>query len=237
MKRYLKLLISAILPARCLLCGKIVHDDNSLCSECFEHINFITKPYCQHCGRPLFENIPDNLYCVSCLNRKHTFRYVRSAVVYDEFSKKLILDFKFYDHVENKKLLSKWLFLAGHDIFNYGVDLIIPVPLHFTRLFVRKYNQSAILADEISKHTGIKAEYKTLVKTKKTLPQVLCDSKQRAKNIKNAFKVKYPELVKDKRIVLIDDVFTTGATLRECAKVLIKAGAKSVDALTIARVC
>lgn len=237
MKNYLKLLIDAILPARCLLCGKIVHDDNTLCSECFENINFITSPYCKHCGKPLFENIPDNLYCVSCLNKKHTFRFVRSAIVYDEYSKKLVLDFKFYDHIENKKLLVKWLMFAGRDIFKEGVDLIIPVPLHFTRMLRRKYNQSAILARELSRQTGIKVEYKALVKNKKTIPQVLCDSKQRTKNVKNAFTVKYPEAIKDKRIVLIDDVFTTGATLRECAKILKKHGAKSVDALTVARVC
>lgn len=237
MKSWFKLLINAILPARCLLCGKVVHEDNSLCSECFEQISFITKPYCQHCGMPLDGKISDDMYCVHCLNEKHIFRYARSAIKYDEYSKKLMLDFKFYDHIENRILLSKWLNLAGRDIFKEGVDLIIPVPLHFTRMFVRKYNQSAILARELSKQTGVKAEYKVLVKTKKTIPQVMCDSKQRMKNVKNAFAVKNFDLIKGKRIVLIDDVFTTGATLKECAKTLKKAGAKSVDALTVARVC
>ena len=161
----------------------------------------------------------------------------RSAVIYDENSKKLILDFKFFDHLENKSLLANWLLLAGKDIFKEGVDLLIPVPLHFSRLLKRKYNQSAVLCDALSKLSHIPANYKALKKTKHTLPQVSCNGKQRLKNVRNAFDVIHPEMVKNKRIVLIDDVFTTGSTLKECARVLKKAGAKSVDALTIARVC
>ena len=101
----------------------------------------------------------------------------------------------------------------------------------------RKYNQSAILSSELSKLTNIPADYKSLVKSKITQPQAECSGKMRIKNIKNAFTVKYPENIKGKRVLLIDDVYTTGSTLRECAKILSKAGAKSVDSLTVAKVC
>jgi ComF family protein len=158
-------------------------------------------------------------------------------VEYDDFSKRIILDFKFRDHLENRKLLTQWMLLAGKDIFNASVDLIIPVPLYFTRLLSRKYNQSAILTAELSKMTSIPADYKSLKKIRNTLPQVQCNGEKRRTNIKNAFQVKNPDKIKGKRVLLIDDVYTTGSTLNECCKVLLKAGATSVDILTVARVC
>lgn len=237
MNKWLSLLINAILPPRCLYCGKITNNDDSLCADCFDKITFITHPYCIHCGAPLIDKSIGDLYCANCLTKKDNLRYCRSAIIYDNFSKKLILDFKFFDHIENKKLLANWMFFAGKDIFDAGVDLIIPIPLHHLRLFKRKYNQSAILSAELSKLTNIKTDYKSFIKIRSTQPQSECSGKKRITNIKNAFIVKFPENIKGKRILLIDDVYTTGSTLRECAKVLKKAGAKSVDALTIAKVC
>lgn len=178
----------------------------------------------------------DDLYCVSCLNKRPNFRYSRAAIRYDNFSKRLVLDFKFAAHIENKKLLARWLYLAGKDIFEAGADLIVPVPLHYTRLLKRKYNQSAVLAGELAKMTNIIVDYDVLKKIKYTLPQTQCDGKQRHKNIKGAFTITHPERIKGKRIVLIDDVYTTGSTTKECTKTLLKFGAKSVDILTVAKV-
>ena len=239
MIRILKILINFILPLRCLICGKVIKAKGCLCPECFENITFITKPYCHHCGKPLNGDEDDvqGLCCISCLTKRTNFHLCRSAIQYDDFSKKIILDFKFRDHLENKKLLVQWLLLAGKDIFNSGVDLIIPVPLYYTRLLSRKYNQSAILVAELSKLTSIPADYKSLKKVRNTLPQVQCNGTKRTTNIKNAFQVIYPNKIKKKRILLIDDVYTTGSTLNECCKVLLKAGATSDDVLTIARVC
>jgi ComF family protein len=236
MKNWFKIFIDTLLPPRCLLCGKVIHHDDSLCSECFKNITFITHPYCQYCGSPLPEDIFNEACCVHCLKKKPPFRMCRSAVIYDDYSKHLVLDFKFADHTENKNLLARWLLLAGEDIFHNGVDVIIPVPLHFRRLFKRKYNQSAMLAAELSMLSHIPAEFTALKKIRHTTPQVHCNGKQRLKNIKDAFEVTALDKVKGKRILLIDDVYTTGATLRECARVLKKAGAKSVDAITVARV-
>jgi len=237
MIEFLQTLINLILPPRCLICGKSIHSDNSLCLDCFSKVNFISAPYCRHCGRPFPADIGESYYCSNCLSTKDNFRFCRSAIKYDDFSKKVILDFKFSDHLENKKLLAHWLFMAGNDIFKHGVDVIIPVPLHYARLFKRKYNQSAVLAAELSKLSKIPADYKALSKIRHTTPQIECSGKQRSKNVKNAFQVVFPERIKGKRIVLIDDVYTTGATLTECARALKAAGAKSIDTLTIARVC
>lgn len=232
--------IDFVLPPRCLNCGKVINNDNGLCGECFSGISFITSPYCKKCGIPLAKTISDNgIICMDCLDgkKKKYFRLSRAMIEYDKSSKKIVLDFKFLDHLENKKLLVNWLEIAGKDIFNEGVDLILPVPLHYTRVFERKYNQSAILAKELAKRKGIDIDFGCLKRCKKTQPQVMCSGKNRKKNVKGAFEVIDNSKIKGKRIVLVDDVYTTGSTLRECAKALLKAGAKSVDTLTIAKVC
>ncbi len=177
------------------------------------------------------------MLCPQCVkDKKPIFRFSRSAVKYDEFSKRPILAFKFMDKTENVKVFARWLKLAGKDIFEAGADVLIPVPLHYKRLIKRRYNQSALLAMELGRLTGLKTDVSSLVKFRSTKPQVSFSGAARVKNVKGAFKVKHPEKVAGKHIVLIDDVMTTGSTLRECAKVLLAAGAASVDTLSIARV-
>ena len=112
----------------------------------------------------------------------------------------------------------------------------MPVPLHYTRLIKRRYNQSVLLARELSKLVDIPCDCRSVIRHRKTKPQVEFSGHERIRNVKNAFSVKYPENLKGKRVVLIDDVMTTGSTLKECAKVILQAGAKSVDTLTVARV-
>ena len=235
-----KSLINTLLPPRCKLCGKIVSNDDSLCPECFNKINFISRPYCQHCGQPFdyASSASKVLLCPNCTqNKLPWFRLARSAFRYEEDSKNLILSFKFYDRTDNAKILAKFMKNAAQDIFDKGIDLIVPVPLHYTRLFRRKYNQSALLAIELSKLTGIPVEFDGLVRHKKTRPQVEFSGKVRQLNVRNAFSVKRPDDFKGKHILLIDDVLTTGSTLKECAKALKKAHPSSIDLLTAARVC
>ena len=160
----------------------------------------------------------------------------RSAFAYDDASKDLILSFKFHDKTENAKLVAQMMYVAGEDIFKEGVDVIMPVPLHYTRLLKRRYNQSALLGRELSKLSGIECDNLTLVRHKKTRPQVELSGLERQRNVRDVFSIKREDKVKGKRVLLIDDVLTTGATLRECGKCLKKAGAKSVDTLTVGRV-
>ncbi|MBR2300086.1 MAG: ComF family protein [Alphaproteobacteria bacterium] len=237
MKKILSYLFNIVFPPRCLYCGKIISSPNSICEECFEKISFISAPYCQICGIPfeVEKQTPKNLICPSCAAHKRLTRLNRSAIVYDDFSKNGILSFKFHDKLAFSKLFTKWLKLSGKDIFEQGVDLIIPVPLSYRRLLRRRYNQAAILAKELSELTGIKTDLMILKRIKHTKAQSLLSHHVRLKNVRNAFEVSKPQNIKGKRILLIDDVMTTGATLCECAKVLIKAGAESVDTLTVAR--
>ena len=237
---FIKEIINFILPPRCYFCGKVLHEDKCLCDECISKIEFLNKAICYKCGDPLFADDgadAKKLLCGSCLKSKNKmiFRMMRSAYLYDDFSKKLILDFKFNDKTDLASFLAKMLYVAGKDIFAEGVDLIVPVPLHYTRLIRRRYNQSALLAKELGKLTGIEVNYKSLIKRRITKPQTECDGNERLKNVKDAFYIKNVEKIKSKRILLVDDVLTTGSTLNECGKALKKAKPKSIDALTVAR--
>ena len=227
-----------ILPRRCLKCGKVLSEPNYLCPECFKSINFITPPYCKKCGHPLFEeNDESKMLCSGCAGRKRSFyRLSRSAMFYDESNKNLILGFKFLDKTENAGLLAAMLKVAGADIFEQGADVLIPVPLHYTRLIKRRYNQSSLLAEKLGKMINLPVDNFSLVRHKRTRPQTEFSGRDRVGNVKDAFSVKYPERVKGKRVILIDDVMTTGSTLKESARALRKAGAKSIDILTVARV-
>ncbi len=232
--------LSVFLPPRCIKCGRVLPGgDDGLCPDCFNEVSFISRPYCEKCGHPLDEE-PANrkLYCASCLqNHRSPFRLSRSAFRYDDGSKNLILSFKFMDKTENAKVLGRWLFNAGKDIWNQGADVLIPIPLHYTRLLRRRYNQSALLCHELSRLCGLPVEYTAVERHRKTRPQVEFSGHARIKNVKNAFRIRHPERIRGKHIVLVDDVMTTGSTLKECALVLHKAGAASVDTLTVARVC
>lgn len=233
---FFKNILNIILPPRCLLCGKILSGENGLCEDCFSKIKFISKPYCQSCGCPLPSKTKAKT-CATCVSdNKNPFRMQRARVYYDENSKPLLINFKFLDRTENAPFLARWLLAAGHDIWEQGVDILIPVPLHKTRLRHRKYNQAALLCKELSKLTGVPVDYTSLKRHKNTKPQVECSGSRRRNNVKNAFTVVSADKIKDKRVVIIDDIYTTGATLKECGFVLKTAGAKSVDALTVARV-
>ena len=235
---FLRAMLDTILPPRCIKCGKVIGGTIGVCEDCFRELNFISRPYCRKCGYPfLDEHLPHNLLCPRCnAGKTSVFRYSRSALCYDEAAKPLILALKFMDKTDNAIVMARWLQQAGADIFSAGVDVLVPVPLHYTRLLKRKYNQSGLLAGELGKLTGLPVEYQALVKHRHTRPQVEFSGHERLKNIKGAFSVKHIDKLKGRKVLLIDDVMTTGATLKECALALKKAGAGSVDTLTVARV-
>jgi len=236
MKEFFRRLIDLLLPPRCIDCGEILSGKNGLCVKCFNKIRFISEPYCKICGAPLEAQYSSaDVVCAKCMKEKrHIFAMMRSAFVYDENSKNLILALKFYDKVSNAPVLARFMFNAAKDIFKQNPDLIIPVPLHYMRLIKRKYNQSALLAAELSKLSGVKVDF-SLKRSKNTIPQVKFSGKARVKNVRGAFCVKNNKAIKGKDIILIDDVLTTGSTLKECAIALKKAGARKVYAITTAR--
>ena len=203
----------------------------------WNRIRFLDGEGCDMCARPFDGLYPGiNGLCAACLEKPFPFARTRAACLYDDASRNLILRFKHADRTDLAPLLSRWLERAGAPVFAEA-DVLIPVPLHPKRLRERRYNQAAEIARPLARR--LKRAYlpDALVRTKKTAPQTK-DADTRWANVRNAFAVTPAgaKQVAGKAVVLIDDVFTTGATLRACAEVLLKAGARRVDCVTVARV-
>ena len=171
--------------------------------------------------------------CIHCLEKQPAYDKGLSVLKYDETSKALILPFKHTDFIEITPLLAKWMNQRGKDLIS-NCDCIVPVPLHFYRLLKRKYNQSALLAKELAKMNGKEYLPQCLKRYRYTKSQGHMNPKQRKKNVKNAFKITNLLSVRDKNILLIDDVMTTGATANACSETLRKAKVNSIKVLTVA---
>jgi len=227
-----KIILNFLLPPHCPICHEKVIEPHAICGMCFSKLHFIGDNVCSVCGAPL--PLKGSKICGQCLQKKPAFNKAKSTLIYNETSKKLILPFKHSDHLELAPLIAKWMILCGKDLIQ-NRDIIMPVPLHKRRLFKRKYNQSAILSKIIAKQFCKDYQPSILQRIKNTPTQGHLNFKMRQKNIKGVFSVVNSNKITDKKILLIDDVYTSGATLNECAKVLIKSGAKQVDCLTFCR--
>jgi len=229
--------LDVLLPPLCLTCDAAVTGHGTLCPACWSKIRFITAPYCAGCGVPFDAPVGDGEMCAPCLTHPPAFAAARSAMLYDDASKRLILSFKHGDRTHLAGTLAGWLQRAGHE-FWYNTDALIPVPLHRWRLFKRRYNQAALLARYLETATGKPAWVDALIRTRATPTQGRMNRKERQANVKGAFAVNpaWQERLQGKTVILIDDVLTTGATINECSRVLLDAGAKAVNVLTLARV-
>lgn len=223
------------LPPRCLSCYELSTDPHGLCVKCWQKLDFISDPFCKKCGAPFEFKIGGDLICAPCLNSPPEFDCARASVIYTPESRHLLLAFKHGDMLQASKILARWMVTSGKDLID-SVDLIAPVPLHPLRLFLRQYNQSAILCNEISRLTGREKKNNLLKRNRYTSSQGQKKHKERQKNVKAAFTVNLPHLVQGRNILIIDDVMTTGATVNECAKALKKGGASKVNVLTFAHV-
>jgi ComF family protein len=215
----------------------VVDEAGGLCAKCWPEVEFIAAPRCDCCGSPFPYEADDGLICGSCHERPPHWRKARSVFRYSGQSRKLVLAFKHGDRTDAAPGFARWMQRAGSDILT-DVDLLVPVPLHRWRLFLRRYNQAALLANELGRSTGIKVIPDLLLRTRRTTSQGQLGRGEREGNVKNAFKVRSARrnALENKAVLLIDDVLTSGATANECAKTLVAGGAKSVDVLTLARV-
>ncbi|MDR2760648.1 MAG: ComF family protein [Rickettsiales bacterium] len=234
----LRKLFDLIFPYRCLRCEKII-DRLGFCDGCMAEALYPLKPpLCRICGGPLdMENFPGNrLVCASCLKEKYFFDRAVSVFYYSGHMPKIIHSFKF----GNKFFLSKFFFEYLREKpkeFGENIDCIVPIPLHVKKLRARSYNQTALLARHF-RDEGYKVINDLLLKTVNSRAQIELKTSQRKKNVRGNFCVnkKYAGEAAGKNILLLDDVFTTGATVNECAKVLREGGAKKIFVLTIAKV-
>jgi ComF family protein len=225
-----------VLPARCLMCGRVLAGSDGVCADCFNTIDFVDEPKCAFCGRP-FEFMPGrrgNPVCVKCLRSKPRFDSCVSAVIYSEGAKKIILPFKHGDKTNLAKFMAGVMVARGSGLIG-KCNVIMPVPIHLFRMLKRKYNQAALLARFVGKSSGKPVFYNALVRKRSSPPQGHMGEKERIRNVKGVFAVKSRAKLKGLKVLLIDDVFTTGATVNECAAVLKKAGASRVYVLTFAR--
>ena len=232
-----KQLLDVLLPPTCAGCGEVQDDAHTLCADCWGQLTFLGQPCCDACGHPFEYEVPGLTLCGACVRDRPPFARARAALNYDDASKAFILRFKHADKTDTARLLAKWLAQAGVD-FLPAADVLVPVPLHWTRLFARRFNQAALLALALGTLSDTPVAVDALVRHKKTPSQGHLGIKARARNVQGAFRVarKRGALLRGKRVVLVDDVYTTGATVRAAAKVLLRAGAKSVDVVTLARV-
>ncbi len=240
LKRFLLKFFDIVLPPSCLFCKNPVQsfDTPQLCGDCWKDIHFISKPYCNICGTPMEYGEEDQI-CLGCMQTKPSYDYLRSSIIYEKLGRELIINFKHYDQPNLGKIMSKWLLHTINELpeFNRLNTIIIPVPMHWKKIFMRKYNQASILAQLVAREFGIDYVPDFLIRTKFTKSQESLGTKERLLNIKGTFACnrKYIRHITSKEIILVDDVHTTGATINECSRVLKQAGAIKVSVITVAR--
>jgi ComF family protein len=237
LRRSASWLLDAILPPRCLKCGEIVADSGSLCGPCWSALKFLGPPCCACCGLPFEFDMGEGSLCAACTADRPAFDRARSALTYDDASRDLVLRFKHADRIDGAATFAAWMARAGAELVA-SADIMAPVPLHRWRLVRRRYNQAAILANAIGQMREKLVIPDLLLRRRATPSQGHLGRSQRQRNVAGAFALhpRWGQAVSGARILLIDDVLTTGATAEACARTLRKAGASAVDLLVLARV-
>lgn len=230
-------LVQTVLPPTCLACRKPAGASGGLCSQCWQGAGFIERPYCERLGLPFSYDSGGPLISPSAFSDPPAFDRARSAMRFSDVARDLVHLLKYGDRLDLVKPFAIWMSRAGDELLREA-DALVPVPLHWTRLFQRRFNQSAALARAISGQRKVAVIDDVLTRVRATPPQVGLARDERARNVHGAFSVEKAARpkVKGKRIVLVDDVLTTGATANACARVLRRAGASRIDVLTLARV-
>ena len=230
--------LNALLPPRCLGCGEIVEEMDGLCADCWRRLTFLGPPLCRHCGYPLLQSVADMPVCGACVADPPVYERARAALRYDDGARALILRFKHADRTDILRAFGRMIEQAGAELLA-DCDVIAPVPLHRWRLLQRGYNQAALLARALADGGRRTVVPDLLQRVQATSSQQGLGGEQRRRNITSAaFRVhpRHRDRLADRRVLLIDDVLTTGSTVAACTRVLKRGGASAVDVLAIARV-
>ncbi|MCI5166367.1 MAG: ComF family protein [Candidatus Electrothrix sp. GM3_4] len=224
-----------LFPAHCLGCEKQLSSSHPplLCPDCLQGTLAIPSPFCTCCGNPLPSK--DNHLCLTCLDNPLAFTKARSSFLYQQPISTLLLQLKFSHSLTGLSSLAAVAKETPAFVDLKKPDLILPIPLHIQRLRERGFNQSLLLAQACFPDQRKIIRFDLLKRQRPTIPQTRLSGKARRNNLQKAFSVEKPHEIVGKKILLVDDVFTTGSTLHECAKVLLEAGATEVEAFTVAR--
>jgi ComF family protein len=231
--------LDAVLPPQCLACDAIVAEPGALCHGCWEGASLISAPVCMACGVPFAFDHGPHVLCGACTRERPVFDRARAVFAYNDVARDLVTGLKHRDRTHLAPALGRWLVRAGRTLIEEA-DVIAPVPLHPNRLRRRRFNQSALLVHALAHGAGMRARVRIdlLHRTRATPSQGGFGAAARRRNVRGAFALgpRAGMHVVGKRVLLVDDVYTTGATLDACARVLRRAGAAEIDALVLARV-
>ncbi|MGA2191867.1 MAG: ComF family protein [Nitrospirota bacterium] len=230
------MLLRLVYPGRCKGCGGALgRGEKHFCLACLGRVNRIDGALCTYCGLPFPHGSGGDHPCSGCMERRPPFTSARAPLVYEGVIKEAIHLYKYRQFRSLKGYLGGFI-EEGAQKFFPDATVAVPVPLHKRRLRHRGFNQSLFLAERVARSLGIKLSLDGLERIRYTKPQVELKPEDREKNVRGAFEVSRPEDFKAERVLLVDDVYTTGATVRECARVLTALGAEAVYILTVARV-
>lgn len=232
--KVLNKIVNFLYPPACPVCGAPVSINGELCADCFGCFNWIDAPKCDHCGYPLPYSDDNVDMCPVCVMGQCPLTWMRSACVYDEMSRSVMLPFKHGGRIKYACFMSRAMIWALRDVVA-DADIVMPVPLARRRLWHRTYNQATLLARPIANAMGCRLDVDSVHRIYR--PDMgHMTPRQRKENIRGVFTVVRSDKIRGQKILLVDDVYTSGATLSELRRVLIKAGAASVSGVTFCRV-
>ena len=233
----LRFALDFALPPLCPACRGVLGHPGGLCAVCWSKLSFIAQPYCERLGTPFGYDPGPGVLSTEAVTDPPAFARARAAVRYDDIASALVHALKYGDRLDLAPTMGRWMAQAGREL-TAGADALVPVPLHWRRLWARRFNQAATLARAISQASGVPVLDDALKRVRATPQQVGLKRADRSTNVQGAFAV--PDArqaaVAGRRLVLVDDVLTSGATVDSCTRALLRAGAAQVDVLVFARV-
>ena len=225
-----------LFPPTCLACRAAVAEADALCGACWRGMRFIERPYCDRLGTPFEYEMGEGVVSAKAVDDPPVFARARAVVCFEEGpARSLVHRLKYSDRMELARPMGRWMARAGRDILAEA-DVLAPVPLHVTRLWRRQFNQAAALARIVSRACGKPMDLGLVERARATRSQVGLTRAERAANLQGAFRCPEAAAIRGRRIVLVDDVLTSGATANAASRALLKAGASAVDVLVFARV-